>query len=205
MRRSTLTAAVEIEKRPRDDGFRKPRPVGVTLTYRTDDQWRAKHVSEFLDRVQKYFQRRHGMTLPFVWVAELQKRGAVHYHAIFWVPSHLMLPKPDKRGWWPHGMTKVETLRCGAAYASKYASKGYDGAKFPKGLRLHGRGGLSRDERRTVRWWNLAKWVRDHFGAAVRDVVKIIGGYVARDDGEWLASPWRIRVDSGGRVWAFKV
>ena len=204
MRRSTLTAAVEIEKRPRDDGFRKPRPVGVTLTYRTDDQWRAKHVSDFLDRVQKYFQRRHGITLPFVWVAELQKRGAVHYHAIFWVPSHLMLPKPDKRGWWPHGMTKVEALRCGAAYASKYASKGYDGAKFPKGLRLHGRGGLSRDERRTVRWWNLAKWVRDHFGEAVRDVVKIIGGYVARSDGEWLASPWRIRIDSGGRVWAFK-
>ena len=204
MRRSTLTASVEIEKRPPLPGFRKPRAVGVTLTYRRTDQWRPKHVSEFVDRLQKWAKRR-GIELPFVWVAELQQRGAVHYHAIVWLPRHLMLPKPDKQGWWPHGSTRVEQLRCGAAYASKYASKGLDGAKFPKGLRLHGRGGLTRDERRTVRWWNLAKWVRDHFGEAVRDVVKIIGGYVARDDGEWLASPWRVRIDGGGRVWVFRV
>lgn len=204
MRRATLTAAKEVESRPSRPGFRKPRAVGVTLTYRPGVEWREQHVSQFIERMQKWAKRR-GVPVPYVWVAELQKRGAVHYHLIVWLEPHLMLPKPDKRGWWSHGMTKVERLRCGAAYASKYATKGEDGAEFPKGLRLHGRGGLDKAERMAVRWWNLAKWVREHFGECVRDVVRIVGGYVSRVDGEFLASPWRVRVDGSGRVWVFRV
>ena len=121
-----------------------------------------------------------------------------------WVPPHLMVPKPDKCGWWPHGLSRVERLRCGAAYASKYASKGLDGASFPKGLRLHGRGGLTTDERVVVRWWLLAKWVREHFREAMRDVRKITGGYVSRSDGEWLASPWRVHFE-GGVLWVVRI
>lgn len=203
MRRSTLTASAEVEKRLMRPGFRRPRAVGVTLTYRPGVEWGARHISAFIERVSKWAGRR-GVSLPYVWVAELQARGAVHYHAIFWVPVHLSLPKPDKQGWWTHGLTRIERLRCGAAYASKYASKGEDGREFPKGLRLHGRGGLTVDERIAVRWWNLSKWVRDHFQAAAADVRKVCGGYLSRATGEFLASPWRVFIDGGGRLWAVR-
>ena len=137
-------------------------------------------------------------------MAELQERGAVHYHLIAWVPRHLSVPKPDKSGMWRHGSSRIETLRCGAAYASKYASKGDDGSEFPRGLRLHGRGGLSPSEKRAVRWWCLARWVREHFREAIRDIRKIKGGYLSRDDGEFLPSPWRV-IREGGVLWAIRI
>ena len=203
MRRSTLTTAVEVEKRPVRPGFRAPRPTGVTLTYRPGTSWRARHVAQYCERVQKWAAQ-HGVEVPYVCVAELQERGAVHYHLVAWVPRHLSLPKPDKAGWWPHGSTRVETLRCGAAYASKYASKGEDGRSFPRGLRLHGRGGLSVAEKMVVRWWCLAKWVREHFPEAARDIRKVTGGYLSRSDGEFLASPWRV-IREGGMLWAVRI
>lgn len=203
MRRATLTAAKEVEARSLRPGFRKPWAVGVTLTYRDGSDWNGRQISDCIKRVSQWAARR-GIVVPYVWVAELQKRGAVHYHAIFWVPRGFTLPKPDKQGWWPHGSTRIELLRCGAAYASKYASKGEDGRRFPKGLRLHGRGGLDASERMAVRWWCLGKWVRDFFGIAARDVIKITGGYCSRTDGEYLASPWRVTFD-GGQVWAYRI
>jgi hypothetical protein len=202
MRRATLTAANEVQRRTLP-GFRPPRAVGVTLTYRPGVEWSQRHISDFIACVRKWADRR-GIEAPYVWVAELQKRGAVHYHAIFWVPRNLSMPKPDKQGWWRHGMTRIEQLRSGAAYASKYASKGDGVMQFPKGLRLHGRGGLDASERMAVRWWCLAKWVRDFFGECVRDVVKVVGGYASRGDGEYLESPWRVTFD-GGQVWAYRI
>jgi len=36
-----------------------------------------------------------------------------------------MLPKPDKQGWWPHGMPKIESCRKqSVGYLIKYATKG---------------------------------------------------------------------------------
>lgn len=202
MRRSILTAAKEIESRSLGKGRAQSRPVMVTLTYRDDGMWDPKHVSRFVERIQKWATRR-GFVLPYVWVAELTQRGRVHYHCIFWVPRRYSLPKPDKQGWWPHGMTNVKALRSGAAYAAKYATKGDDNA-FPKGLRLHGRGGLDESERMAVRWWCHAKWVREHFPFAADDVRKVVGGYLARATGEFLPSPWRVFL-SGGKVYAYRI
>lgn len=205
MRRATLTTGVEVQKTLTKPGFRPPQAVGITLTYRPGVEWDRRHISAFCDRMQKWANRRGIGKLKYCWVAELQKRGAVHYHLIVWLPRGMMMPKPDKHGWWVHGMTQIERLRSGAAYAAKYASKGDDGMQFPKGLRLHGRGGLDQHEKLAVRWWCLSKWVREHFKEAVRDVRKIVGGYVSRLDGEFLASPWRVEWGPGGVLYAVKL
>lgn len=109
----------------------------VTLTYAPGEdgagQWREGHISEFIRKV-----RRHcGSKLAaYAWVAELQERGEVHYHCLLVVRSGCSLPYPDKAGWWPHGMSRIETARS-PGYVVKYTQKAEDDAIFPKGLRLY--------------------------------------------------------------------
>lgn len=106
----------------------------VTLTYKTADQWRAGHIREFMLWVKK----NAGAHLrAYAWVAELQKRGAVHYHVILVLSRGYKLPKPDKAGGWRYGMSRVEKARS-FWYIAKYTSKGVhaDDNQFPKGARI---------------------------------------------------------------------
>lgn len=74
--------------------------------------------------------------LAYGWVAELQKRGAVHYHIYCAVTAKTIIPKPDSSGMWPYGMSRVET-RKSPYYLLSYASKKHQKiGKFPKGMRM---------------------------------------------------------------------
>jgi hypothetical protein len=151
--------------------------------------------------------KRRGHRLRYVWVAELQQRGALHYHALLWLPRGLSLPKPEKKGWWPHGSTRIEWARKPAGYLVKYASKldSKVGLGFPPGARLHGKGGLEELGRSVSRWFNLPHWARgvcDLAGAAVR--IKGIG-LVERDSGVCLPSPWRLSRSEAGTLYAQRV
>lgn len=113
----------------------------VTLTYRPGVRWGPRHISAFMTRCRKHLGKR---LLGYLWVAELQQRGAVHYHVVLAVQPGSRIPKPDVAGWWPHGMSRVERSRDRSrvvAYARKYLQKanhtlGQNPGKFPKGLRL---------------------------------------------------------------------
>jgi hypothetical protein len=150
--------------------------------------------------------RRLGFALPRVWVAELQTRGAVHYHVLAWLPKGRTLPKSDKRGWWPHGMTRTEAARCAVGYLAKYASKGQDAGTFPPGLRLHGHGGLEESRRPLYSWARMPGWVRALL-AADRFPKRAAGGGVVTLDGEWFDSPWRVYFRGGDvfvcRAWEY--
>jgi len=59
----------------------------------------------------------------YTWVAELQKRGEVHYHVMLWVEHGYKIKKPDTRGGgWTHGMSRIERVRS-PFYIVKYAKK----------------------------------------------------------------------------------
>ena len=73
-------------------------PVLVTLTYAEGWLWHPRQVSRFLGDVREHCRRR-GFDPAHVWVMELQKRGAPHYHVVLWLRSDIRLPKPDKAGW----------------------------------------------------------------------------------------------------------
>jgi hypothetical protein len=189
MRRAVLNGGDVLEAGYRKGGFRH-RSAMVTLTYAPTVAWEPRHVAELL-RHYRLWAARRGFNLGYVWTAELQKRGAVHYHLVLWLPKGLTPPKPDKQGWWPHGMTNCCWSKRPVGYLTKYASKGDDVRKFPRGLRLHGRGGLDAAQRRTVSWWLLPRYVRE-LVAEVGTVVRRAsgGGWTVVDTGEWLP-PWQ--------------
>jgi len=177
----------------------------VTLTYADVDGWEPGHFSRFRDAFRQWCRRR-GVRARYVWVAELQQRGALHYHIVVWMPKGVFVPKADRQGWWPHGATNIKTAQSPIGYITKYASKttpeGLIG--YPKGARMCGHGGLTPEGRRHIRYWQAPIWVRDALGGAA-DIRKVTGGYCNRRTGEFLASPWRVVVRPDGSVWAFRV
>ncbi|MNQ80233.1 hypothetical protein D3C85_952010 [compost metagenome] len=112
------------------------------------------------------------------------------------------MPKADKQGWWPHGLTRTEWARHAVGYISKYASKGADG-HLPKGVRLYGVGGLSAKSRLFRAWWNLPVGVRKWGEPAAMWRRAPGGGWVCRRSGEWRASLWRVELILG-RVYAIR-
>jgi hypothetical protein len=185
MRRAVRNAGHRLTQYRQVRGFRF-RSAMVTLTYRPGTPWEPSHVRDFLRHVRQWLKRR-GHDTAYVWVAELTRAGVPHYHVVLWLPRGLTLPKPDKQGWWRHGSTRIEWARKPVGYLTKYASKGDVGPEFPKGLRLHGRGGLSPECRRIVAWWLLPRYVREvftHLGDWV--VRRPGGGWFSRDTGECI-------------------
>lgn len=109
------------------------RLVMVTLTYRPGEEWHSGDVGAFMRRMRR---RLGAGLLAYAWVAELQLRGAVHYHVLLLVKQGTPIPKPDEAGIWRKGATRVETARS-PFYVVTYTGKEYQKAgPFPKGLRM---------------------------------------------------------------------
>lgn len=168
--------------------------VMVTLTYRgTNADWAPRHVSDYLRKVREWFRDRcPGQRLRYVWVAELQKRGVIHYHACFFLPEGVSMPPADKRGWWPHGMTNTLKARAPVAYLMKYASKVDQKTigGFPRGARIHGCGGLCAVGSAMRRWVLWPAYVQGNASITDRYRPAPGGGYVNADTGEHLESEW---------------
>jgi hypothetical protein len=164
----------------------------VTLTYRGDNRdWRPHHISDYIRAVRKWFDRQHpGRRLRYVWVAELQQRGVIHYHAVFWLPKGLTMPKADKRGWWPHGMSNTKRATAPIAYLMSYVSKVETKTLggFPHGARIYGLGGLDRSGAAIRRWVRWPAYVQGNAAAGEPWRPVPGGGYVNADDGRLLLS-----------------
>ena len=182
------------------------RPWMITPTYRPGEVWKPTHITALVKCFRAWAERQ-GFRLRYVWVAEIQQRryraGAipgecVHYHLLIWLPARLSPPKPDKQGWWTHGSTQRLRVNRPLRYILKYTSKG-DSVEFPKGLRIHGCGGLSREQRNERTWWLLPRWVRTLWAADQRPRRAVGGGFVVRDTGDWYPSIYEV-CNTGGSI-----
>ena len=188
-------------------GFRPLVPVMVTLTYRTADDHKPDNITRCLHTVRKWYGRKK-WPFRYVWVAELQKRGVLHYHVCVWVPAGERLPYFDAAGWWPHGDSNLKRARCAVRYLLKYLSKGLDTGAFPPGARIHGHGGTDHGVRRALRWYRRPAFVRAR-GGIDADWRRVRGGGWSDPDGlvipsefvrTWLGDQWGLlRVADYGR------
>jgi len=185
LRKSVYNAGMEISETLGKSWV----PWMFTLTYRSVEDWRPNHIRDFLQRIRVYLKRRN-IGFHYVWVAELQKRGAVHYHAIVWLPRGFKLPYSDNRGWWPHGFTEQKPARKGVGYLMKYTSKGVSGMKFPKGIRIYGfsRGFASVSHR--VAFYKAPIWVREKYLTYKNCyLVRKTGGFLEKLSGFFHPTP----------------
>lgn len=189
-----------------DHGHRPPVAWMVTLTYVGVDDWRADHISKASEQYRRHCAR-HRVPCRYLWVAELQKRGAVHYHLIAWLPKGVGMPHWDRdtttaggrhvQAFWGHGMTNVEKARTGVGYLMKYLSKLDDGAAFPPHLRLYGVGGLTQQARTVRGWYNLPEWAKREHG--VGDLRRMGSRLVVAETGE-IVQPMYSRLFVPGGV-----
>lgn len=160
----------------------------VTLTYRGDNRnWRPEHVSTYLACVKRWYARQTGSKgLRYAWVAELQQRGVIHYHIVFWLKKGLTMPKADKQGWWPHGMTNTKRATAPIAYLMKYVSKidSKNVGSFPHGARIFGLGGLDKTGRDCKRWVLWPAYLQGNAAAGDNFKPAAGGGYTNADTGE---------------------
>lgn len=184
-----------------DAGHRPPVVWFVTLTYRGVADWRADHISASVQAFRNWCSARR-VSCRYTWVAELQTRGAVHYHLLAWLPHGVRMPHWDKAPtrrrspFWPHGFSNTQQAHSGVGYLMKYLSKLGELSRFPKGLRLYGIGGLSRDGRSVRSWFNLPQWAKAAHG--VGDLARSGGRLVVRATGEILQPVWRVLRVPGG-------
>jgi len=175
------------------------RALMVTLTYADANGWQPNHVKEYLRHVRQWFKRVTGDALRYVWVAEIQPermkrtgQAVMHYHVVFWMPRHVTMPKADKRGWWPHGMTKTEVAQKAVGYVMKYASKFDTKQGIIHGARVYGVGGLAAADRGVRRWCNWPSFVQARAAVTDRFSPAPGGGWLDRSSGEWWPSEYRI-------------
>ena len=194
-----------------ENGYRPAVPWFVTLTYAGADEWKPGHIALAVKRFRNWCRSKR-FDCRFTWVAEIQTKrhertgdAVVHYHLLAWLPVGVSMPHWDrpttKRGgtrlpFWVHGMTNTERALSGVGYLMKYLSKLGELSRFPKGLRLYGIGGLTKQGRDVRCWFNLPQWAKLCYG--VGDLVRRAGGLVERATGEVLPPVWRIaRIPSG--------
>ena len=145
------------------------RTIMVRLSYVGVEDYQPGHINIYMKRLK---ERLGDKLLAWAWVAELQARGAVHYHVLVVVPRGTSFPLPDASGMWRHGSSNVQTARAGAWYLVKYVGKAYqkDLSKYPKHCRLYAT---------SIRFG----------GAEVRSVYRTLAGlvkYPSNDTGRWM-------------------
>jgi hypothetical protein len=199
LRSSVITAARLHEGQTR----KKWKCAMLTLTYRDARGWRPEQISDLVRHIRQWLKRK-GIAIRYVWVQEFCKKDArPHYHMLVWLPFGLSLPKPDKRGWWLEGWTKIEWARNAVGYIAKYASKGDSLSQPAKGARMHGSGGLTDEALLEQRWWKLPTWLRSDVEPSDRvrrAAPHSGGGFVSPGTGEVYRSPW-IVFFKGGQVY----
>lgn len=142
------------------------RVVMITLTYRDVDGWRPNHIRDYMLRMRRLLGDK---LVAYAWVAELQKRGAVHYHVLLVVSKGAKIPRPDDAGLWVHGLTRIETART-VYYIVKYAGKAYQKlGDYPRGLRTFAVW-MSIKAVDAVRYWSyrlsaLPQWLSEIVGS----------------------------------------
>lgn len=185
-------------------GHRPSVPWFVTLTYRPGYEWAPHHVADALEAFRRWCKRK-SVPCRYVWVAELQQRGAVHYHLLVWLPVGVRMPHWDRTTrasrrevapFWVMGMSNTQPAKAGVGYLMKYISKLGKYHEFPPGCRTYGAGGLDHDGRQIRAWYRLPMWAKCLVG--VGQFSRCPGGVVDLLTGELHRCPYAVLFSKKG-------
>lgn len=102
------------------------KPVFITFTFRENMTGLKKANSIFTKFIQRFnyhlFGTKHSM-LRYLAVIEFQKRGAIHYHAIFFNLPYRHGIKPQLEELWGQGFINLKTIKKDLQKAIRYLTK----------------------------------------------------------------------------------
>lgn len=81
----------------------------LTLTYRENMQDYEKAYKDYYNFV-KMVRYKFGISLKYVRVIELQKRGAIHFHVVVFNPEFVNVPYSDIYKTWGHGAVHIRRI-----------------------------------------------------------------------------------------------
>jgi hypothetical protein len=113
------------------------RAYQIGLSYRPGETWKQRDITDYIKNVQKYTGREN--FVGYSWVAEMQKRMEVHYHAeLITTEACRKIPMPDKKGHWKKGSSsRREVSYVEVNYlTSSYMRKKEQKSNYPKGIRI---------------------------------------------------------------------
>lgn len=102
-------------------------PIFITYTFKRNVK-SLEEANPIFSAHVKELQRRYGK-LKYLCVPEFQKRGAVHYHVIYFNLPYIKNIKGVMEKLWPHGFSQVRAIRKVkriGLYVAKYLQKGVD-------------------------------------------------------------------------------
>lgn len=174
----------------------------ITLTYKDPSQWQTNAINTYMRALRSKLA---GSLLAYIWVAETQKRGAIHYHVLVLVKQGSRVPMPDKSGMWPWGHSNIQTART-PYYICKYVSKQFQKeGDLPKGARVCGanikKGTLSSQEELEYKMACYPAWVRKEREFLITAGALEREDKIKREGSKWyacgvfrveIASKWRL-------------
>jgi hypothetical protein len=171
------------------------RPLLVTLTYRenfTDLKGAYRHFSSFIQALR----HKYGKAFRYICVPEFQKRGAVHFHALFWgLPSEVFLLERKNRtlaGLWGRGFVYLKETDGNeklSFYLAKYMAKAFTDPRL-------------KNQKSYVASRNVERPI---VGKGFAPVWPILDEFVGNDDPPVVDREYNTRYLGKGRYRLFKV
>lgn len=110
-------------------------PVMIGLTYKNPEDYSPGDINDYMKKIKQMLGDK---LIAFAWVAEMQRRGALHYHVLLVMEKGKKLPKPDASGMWSKGsssIAKAKSFYYICEYVGKEYQKNFDA--YPKSARLY--------------------------------------------------------------------
>lgn len=120
---------------PDKNGHTDP-PTFATLTFADniqDTKYANREYSKFIQRLNFMITGNKEKFLKYVVVIEFQKRGAIHYHVLFFNLPYIEYLKTKMADLWGRGyinIKSVDRVKNVAKYMSKYMSKEFDNPRL---------------------------------------------------------------------------
>jgi len=156
-------------------------PLFITLTYRKNQREISEGFRDFTSFTQS-LRYKFGLSFKYICVPEFQKRGAVHFHALFWGVSKELLGV--QRDWpdnaidcyyWDYGFVFVKNtdghIRI-ANYLSKYMAKAFQDPRLSNQKAYCGSRNLLRPYSDSVSDFALSYVMEDWLGVENFPIVK---------------------------------
>ena len=118
--------------------FTTVRAYQVGLNYKPGKTWKQRDITDYIEKVKNYVGSENFVS--YAWVAEMQKRLEVHYHAeIITTKTCRKVPMPDKKGHWKSGGSNRDEVSCVSInyLTSDYMKKKEQKSHYPKGIRIY--------------------------------------------------------------------